>query len=107
MFEIGVRNMPGKPNFRDIANGRAAALRTLDDQAIRDLPKVASEVLSDGTAGVTTYHTVLASGEHQVVVQVTRDLLGGVLSAVQVAGFVLSSDGTRRDLREDETWEFT
>jgi hypothetical protein len=80
-------------------------LAQLTDTALKDLPETV-QLPSHRPWSLYRYHVVNQQGDHMCVIQLSRPLLGGVIDAVKVDGIVLEGDGTRRALRDDETWEF-
>ena len=76
------------------------------EELIELTPHGTSDVVRNGLKlSVTVYHDIIASGEHRIVVQVIKQ---GWLGSyrVHVNGFVLKSPGERRDLTDDERYEF-
>ena len=85
---------------------RVNKLRSLDHAGVQSLPSLVREVLLEGKIRIAQYHDVLSSGEHMVVVQALRDRLLGLSTAIEIDGFVVSNDGSRRALSDEETWPF-
>lgn len=52
------------------------------------------------------HHGLTPAGQHIVVVQAVRDSWLGMAYAVQLDGFAIEADGTRRELAENEKWEY-
>jgi hypothetical protein len=76
------------------------------DELIKLAPHPTTHVARDGhKLGVTIYHDIIASGEHRIVVQVIKQ---GWLGSyrVHVNGFVLKSPNERRELTDDERYQF-
>ena len=98
--------IPLSAELRDLVTSRADELRRLPDAAVATLPVAAPETLPDGKTVVTVYCHSLPDGGYRVVVQGGRPLLFGMYTAIEVDGFVLLPNGTRRALTEEETWDF-
>jgi len=96
-----------KAAMRDVVAGQVAALAQLDLASIEQLPPVTEVVSSLNNATVTQYHALMSEGRHMVVVQAFRRRGLGMFSEIEVDGFVLESDGTKRPLAEPEKWDFT
>ena len=76
------------------------------DELIKLAPHTTTDVVWDGhMLSVTIYHDIIASGEHRIVVQVIKQ---GWLGSyrVHVNGFVLKSPNERRELTDDERYQF-
>lgn len=98
---------PINDQLRQFVVDRMEKLQQLDMSAVHSLPKWTSEELPpDKKTEVIQYHDVLESGEHMVVVQVLRNRWFGLSTATEVDGFVMSTDGTKRPLKEEETWPY-
>jgi hypothetical protein len=94
--------------MRGLVADRVKALQQLDFDAIKALPAQKKETApSLGTVEVIQYHEVGKTGEHLVVVQALRQRWLGLSTAIEVDGFVMAPDGTRRPLAEQERWPFT
>lgn len=93
-------------NLIRIVSDRIEKLRMLGFDEVRLLPKVTTELLLSGKIKVAQYHDELDSGEHLVVVQALRDRLTGLTTEIKIDGFVMEAGGSRRALREEETWPF-
>jgi hypothetical protein len=95
-------------DMRSIVAGRVAKLQELDAAALRSLPAHSKENLpSNHKIVVSQYHEVAETGEHWIVVQGIQDRWLGLSTAIEVDGFVVESDGTRRPLTEPEKWPYT
>lgn len=95
-------------DMRSIVTGRVAKLQELDAVALRSLPAHSKETVpSNRKIVVSQYHEVTETGEHRIVVQVIQDRWLGLSTAIEVDGFVLEADGTRRPLTETEKWPYT
>jgi hypothetical protein len=92
----------------EVVADRVKALQQLDFDAIRALPAQKKETApSLGKVEVIQYHDVVNAGDHLVVVQALRPRWLGLFTAIEVGGFVMAPDGTRRPLAEQEKWPFT
>lgn len=86
-----------------IVNDRVERLRQLDVDSIRSLPELVIEnVQANVSINVNQYHLVASSGEHLVIVQGGQDRWFGISTMIEVGGFAISADGTRRPLTEEE-----
>jgi hypothetical protein len=95
------------PDMREAVAERVAKLRQLDMAAIKLLPPVSQERPSSlGNVTIATHHDVTETGEHQVVVQAVKPRWFGISTAIEVDGFVIVGDGTKRPLAEPEKWPF-
>ncbi|HKW80317.1 MAG TPA: hypothetical protein VJQ49_04850 [Casimicrobiaceae bacterium] len=94
--------------MRELVADRMKELRQLDFDAVKTLPahmKMAAPPL--GKVKISQHHNVTKTGDHMVVVQAARERWLGIFTAIEVDGFVITSDGTRRALAEREKWDFT
>lgn len=76
------------------------------EELIKLTPHTTTQAARDGHGlDDTIYHDITASGEHRIVVQVIKQ---GWLGSyrVHVNGFVLKSPAERRELTDDERYEF-
>lgn len=92
--------------LRALVADRVARLRALQVSTVQSLPNVVSEDIAAGKTKLHQYHDVLNSGEHMVVVQAMEDRWFGIFTAIEVDGFVVTTDGMKRSLREEEKWDF-
>lgn len=90
--------------LRVLVADRVALLRALEVPSVQCLPRVVSADLEK--TKLHQYHDVLNSGEHMVVVQALEDRWFGIYTAIEVDGFVVTTDGMKRPLREEETRDF-
>jgi len=94
-------------DMRTIVADRIANLQKLDVAALRALPTHSKEVLSsEENVALSQYHDVSDAGEHKIVVQVTRPRWLGLSTAIEVDGFVTTTDGTKRPLTDREKWAY-
>lgn len=94
--------------MREVVADRLKKLQQLDLTAVKSLPAQTKEILSSlGNVTLAQYHDVTTRGEHRVVVQAVRPRWFGLFTAIEVDGFVVVPDGTRRPLAEQERWPFT
>ncbi len=94
--------------MRGVVADRVKALQQLDFDTIKRLPAQKKETApSLGKVEITQYHDVVNAGEHLVVVQALRPRWLGLFTAIEVDGFVMAPDGTKRPLAEREKWPFT
>ena len=93
--------------MRQVVADRIKVLQQLDVHAIKALPAQREETsLSLGKVRVIQYHDVDKTGEHMVVVQALRPRWLGLFTAIEVDGFVMTADGAKRPLAEQEKWPF-
>jgi hypothetical protein len=93
--------------MREVVEDRLKVLGQLDFDAIKALPAQKRETApSLGKVEVIQYHDVANTGEHLVVVQALRSRWLGLSTAIEVDGFVMAPDGTKRPLVEQEKWPF-
>jgi hypothetical protein len=93
--------------LREVVTDRVRALEQLGFAAIKTLPAQKKETVpSLGKVEIIQYHDVGKTGEHIVVVQGLRQRWLGLSTAIEVDGFVVAPDGTRRPLAEQEKWPF-
>jgi hypothetical protein len=94
-------------DMRAIVTDRVANLRKLDVAALKALPPQSTEVLSsEEKVTLAQYHEISESGEHKIIVQITRSRWLGLSTAIEVEGFVVVADGTRRPLADQEKWDY-
>jgi len=94
--------------LRETVRSRVEALQRLDSDAVGGLPAQQREdIPSLGKVAVVQYHDVTDGGDHRVVVQAARPRWFGIFTAIEVDGFVLEKDGTKRPLSEPEKWPYT
>lgn len=94
-------------DMREAVAERVRKLRQLDIEAVKLLPPESQEHLSSlGNVTVTEYHEAMETGEHRVVVQAIRPRWLGISTAIEVDGFVIAGDGTKRPLVDREKWPF-
>ena len=94
-------------DLREAVAERVRQLRQLDTEAVKLLPPESQEHLSSlGNVTVTAYHDATEAGEHRVVVQAVRPRWLGISTAIEVDGFVIVADGTKRPLADREKWPF-
>lgn len=79
-------------------------LKALNTKALTFLPAYSERDANlDGkVVHVTTWHEVLPSGEHQILLMVVREIWGGMFSYDWRGGFALSSNGGMRALTDEE-----
>jgi hypothetical protein len=93
--------------MRSIVARRCAELRELDIEAIRALPGYSPDAsIYDDKVRCGVHHRSTPAGQHIVVAQAVRDSWFGMAYAVQLDGFAIEADGTRRELAENEKWEY-
>lgn len=92
--------------LRALVADRVARLRALEVSAVQSLPHVVSEDVAPGKTKIHQYHDALNTGEHMVVVQAMEDRWFGLFTAIEVDGFVVTTDGLKRSLRDEETRDF-
>ena len=97
--------------LRSLVAARLKSLAGLSDAELRKLPATVIEKAGDPPSKVAQYtvaqyHDLLKNGEQMFVVQAGREGILG-LTAIEVDGFVLGPDGSRRPLSEKETWNFS
>jgi hypothetical protein len=93
--------------LREVVTDRVRALEQLGLAAIKTLPAQKKEAVpSLGKVEIIQYHDVGKTGEHIVVVQGLRQRWLGLSTAIEVDGFVVAPDDTRRPLAEEEKWPF-
>jgi hypothetical protein len=88
-----------------IVADRLVRLKGLDSTALESLPPHTTEALTSKVT-VTQYHEAHWTGKRKVVVQASRSRWLGTLDDVEVDGFVVAPDGTRRPLTEEEKWPY-
>jgi hypothetical protein len=94
--------------MRGVVADRVKALQQLDLSALKALPAQMKEAVpSLGKVQIIQYHEVTNTGEHMLVVQALRQRWLGLFTAIEVDGFVIVPDGTKRALLEQEKWAFT
>lgn len=94
--------------MREMVAERLRSLQQLDLGAIKALPAQTKETApSLGKVEIVQYHDTGKAGEHMVIVQALRQRWLGLSTAIEVDGFVVAPDGTRRPLSEQEKWAFT
>jgi hypothetical protein len=93
--------------LQKIVSERIADLRGYDVAAIHSLPPVlVQKVSAQGQILVNQYHDLNEAGEHRVIVQAGKRRWLGLFISTRVDGFVLAADGTKRPLKERETWPY-
>jgi hypothetical protein len=94
-------------DMRAMVIERVARLQKLDIETLCSLPEHSQEIVSpEEKVTVSQYHEVSEAGEHKLVVQALRPKWFGMFTAIQVEGFVVSKDGTKRPLTEKEKWPY-
>lgn len=95
--------------MREVVAERLRSLQQLDLGAVKALPAQTKETApsSLGKVEIVQYHDTGKTGEHMVVVQALRRRWLGLSTAIEVDGFVVAPDGSRRPLTEQEKWAFT
>lgn len=94
-------------DMRVIIAERIDKLQKLDIATLQSLPPHSQEtLLSEVKIAISQYHEISDAGEHKVIVQAIRPKWLGLSTAIEVDGFVCSSDGTRRPLSEKEKWAY-
>jgi len=92
-------------NLRKIVAERLVRLKALDSMELESLPSHTTEALA-AKITVTQYHEVDGPGEHKIVVQASQPRWLGIMDDVEVDGFVVAPDGTKRPLGEEEKWPY-
>jgi hypothetical protein len=84
-------------------------LKRLDDDVLRALPEYAEDVTEiDGKKVVIgTHHEVLTDDSHKIVVQAIQQRWLGMMTRIEVDGFVIDRSGARRSALEQELWDFS
>ena len=92
-----------------VVDTQLAKLKALSPEEVQVLPEANVQTIETpgGRMTVSVYHRILEDFTHMVVLQVSKDVAFGLWQAVQVDGFVIDTTGTKRSLRDEETWEFT
>jgi hypothetical protein len=94
-------------DMREAVFERVKKLQQLDVEAVKMLPPQSQGRLpSLSGITVTEYHEVTEAGEHRVVVQAIRPRWFGISTSIEVDGFVIGGDGTKRPLADREKWPF-
>lgn len=92
-------------NVRDLVNG----LRALDADELRRLPEKGEQTniqIEGAPHTIITWHDEIAPGQHRVVVVAYRKAMAGLATRIWAQGFVVSPDGTKRDLTDMELSPF-
>lgn len=91
-----------------VAREEAERLKTLDFLYLTTLPEsTAKQVIADGqTITVTTWHDVLATGEHRIVAQASKKTRFGFGVYLSADGFAIANSGQVRALSAEELASF-
>ncbi len=77
------------------------------DELVKLPSYTTKQVVRDGHEfALTIYHDSIASTEHRIVVQVIKQGWLGFSYRVHVDGFILTSPTERRELTDEERWQY-
>lgn len=90
-----------------IVESKLDTLRALSNAELSDLPGTSDDMFLDGRAGKLHVYRDYLAGSHRIIVQAYLKSLSGFGAIVIPSGFLIDGNGARRDLREDEMYDFT
>ena len=104
LFLDGIR----REEMVSLIEQRLALLISLDPAAIRSISDSSDDVVFDGLpAKLHVYHERIEGNHHRVIVQAFRPSASGISALVIPHGFLLGGGDHIRDLRDNETYDYT